>query len=117
MSEIINWNIKTSKEKLLNKFLAYYLGFAETVEKMMKQSKATAGQFNLTLEICRNIMIPVPDYETQEKIVYEIETKMSVCEEIERTVDEFNVILSGSLKKSYLCLPEVFCCCCDYIPF
>ena len=64
------------------------MGFAETVEKMMKQSKATAGQFNLTLEICRNIMIPVPDYETQEKIVYEIETKMSVCEEIERTVDE-----------------------------
>lgn len=88
------WNINQAiarfrcKEKLLNKFLAYYLGFAETVEKMMKQSKATAGQFNLTLEICRNIMIPVPDYETQEKIVYEIETKMSVCEEIERTVDE-----------------------------
>ncbi len=88
------WNINQAiarfrcKEKLLNKFLAYYLGFAETVEKMMKQSKATAGQFNLTLEICRNIMIPVPDYVTQEKIVYEIETKMSVCEEIERTVDE-----------------------------
>lgn len=64
------WNINQAiarfrcKEKLLNKFLAYYLGFAETVEKMMKQSKATAGQFNLTLEICRNIMIPVPDYET-----------------------------------------------------
>lgn len=63
------------------------MGFAPTVEKMKSQSKATAGQFNLTLEICRNIEIPLPAIEKQKEIVASIESRLSVCDSIEKTVD------------------------------
>lgn len=87
------WNINQAiarfrcLDRLNNRFLAYFLGFEGTVERMKKYAKATAGQFNLTLEICRDLTIPVPSLEEQEKAVYEIETKISQCEKIEQTVD------------------------------
>ena len=105
------WNMNQAiarfrcKGKMYNKFLAYYLGFAETVEKMISQSKATAGQFNLTLEICRKILIPVPDFETQKKIVYDIETKLSVCADIEHTV---SIALSHAAAMRQSILKEAF---------
>ncbi len=87
------WNINQAiarfrcHKELDNKYLAYFLGYGGTVEKMKKKAKATAGQFNLTLEICRDITIPLPYIETQKKTVFEIETKMSQCKYIENTVD------------------------------
>lgn len=54
---------------------------------MKSQSKATAGQFNLTLEICRNIEIPLPDIDKQREIVSAIESRLSVCDSIEKTFD------------------------------
>ena len=54
---------------------------------MTSKAKATAGQFNLTLEICRDIQIPVPPIEKQKQIVVEIESRLSVCDSIEKTVD------------------------------
>jgi len=87
------WNINQAivrfrcLDDLDNKYLAYYLGYVGTVEKMKSKAKATAGQFNLTLEICRNLTIPVPSYSQQEEIVTEIESRLSVCDSIEQTVD------------------------------
>ena len=87
------WNINQAiarfrcLERLNNRFLAYYLGYAETVEKMKKKAKATAGQFNLTLEICRELTIKLPNLEKQKKIVDEIDNQLSQCSKIEQTVD------------------------------
>lgn len=89
----LEWNINQAivrfrcLDELDNKYLAYYLGYVGTVEKMKSKAKATAGQFNLTLEICRNLTIPVPSYSQQEEIVTEIESRLSVCDSIEQTVD------------------------------
>ena len=72
------WNINQAIARfrcldgLYNKYLAYFLGYSDTVEKMKSRAKATAGQFNLTLEICRDIQIPVPSIGEQEKIVFDI---------------------------------------------
>ncbi len=88
------WNINQAivrfrcNENLYNKYLAYFLGFSETVEKMKSKAKATAGQFNLTLEICRNIEIPLPSIEIQKQIVNSIEVKLSVCDQIEKTIEQ-----------------------------
>lgn len=88
------WNINQAivrfrcNENLYNKYLAYFLGFSETVEKMKSKAKATAGQFNLTLEICRNIEIPLPSIEIQKQIVNNIEMKLSVCDQIEKTIEQ-----------------------------
>ena len=105
------WNINQAiarfrcNDNLYNKYLAYYLGFAPTVEKMKAKSKATAGQFNLTLEICRNIEIPLPTLEKQKEIVKEIESRLSVCDSIEKTIDtalqEAEALRQSILKQAF----------------
>lgn len=87
------WNINQAiarfrcNECLYNKFLAYYLISHTVIEKMKSKSKATAGQFNLTLETCRSLEIPFPEITIQKKIVKVIESRLSVCDRIEKTVD------------------------------
>ena len=105
------WNINQAIARfrcldiLDNKYLAYFLGYSGTVEKMKSQAKATAGQFNLTLEICRNIEIPVPPIEKQKEIVFEIETQLSQQENIEKTVDtalqQAEAMRQSILKKAF----------------
>lgn len=87
------WNINQAIARfrclngLCNKYLAYFLGYSDTIRKMTSKAKATAGQFNLTLEICRDIQIPIPPVEKQKQIVVEIESRISVCDRIENTID------------------------------
>ena len=88
------WNMNQAiarfrcEDNLNNRYLAYFLGCKQTVEKMMRQSKATAGQFNLTLEICRNIQIPLPSIKEQKAIVSVLDKQLSVCKGIEKTVND-----------------------------
>jgi type I restriction enzyme S subunit len=101
------WNINQAivryrcLEKLNNKFLTYFLLFSNTVEQLKSKGKTTAGQFNLTLEICRELQIPLPTIEKQVEIVDCIEQKLSVCYKIEQTVDE-SLQKAESLRQSIL---------------
>jgi type I restriction enzyme S subunit len=88
------WNINQAvvrfrcEEKLSNKFLAHYLVGDFNIEKMKKKAKATAGQFNLTLEICRDIEIPLIPTAEQAQIVQEIESRLSVCDKMEEAIEK-----------------------------
>lgn len=101
------WNINQAivryrcLDKLNNKFLAYFLLFSNTVEQLKSKGKTTAGQFNLTLEICRELQIPLPTIEKQLEIVDCIEQKLSVCDKIEQTVTE-SLQKAESLRQSIL---------------
>ena len=105
------WNINQAiarfrcSDGLYNKYLAYFLGYSDTVEKMKSKAKATAGQFNLTLEICRDIQIPVPSIEEQEKIVFDIETKLSqqqkIADTIELALQQAEAMRQSILKKAF----------------
>ena len=105
------WNINQAIARfrcldgLYNKYLAYFLGYSDTVEKMKSRAKATAGQFNLTLEICRDIQIPVPSIGEQEKIVFDIETKLSqqqkIAETIELALQQAEAMRQSILKKAF----------------
>lgn len=105
------WNINQAivrfrcLDGLYNKYLAYFLGYSDTVEKMKSRAKATAGQFNLTLEICRDIQIPVPSIGEQEKIVFDIETKLSqqqkIAETIELALQQAEAMQQSILKKAF----------------
>ena len=72
---------------------------------MKSKAKATAGQFNLTLEICRDIQIPVPSIEEQEKIVFDIETKLSqqqkIADTIELALQQAEAMRQSILKKAF----------------
>ena len=105
------WNINQAiarfrcLEGLYNKYLAYFLGYSDTVEKMKSKAKATAGQFNLTLEICRDIQIPIPTIEDQKKIVFDIETKLSqqqkIADTIELALQQAEAMRQSILKKAF----------------
>ena len=105
------WNINQAiarfrcLEGLYNKYLAYFLGYSDTVEKMKSKAKATAGQFNLTLEICRDIQIPIPTIEEQKKIVFDIETKLSqqqkIADTIELALQQAEAMRQSILKKAF----------------
>ena len=105
------WNINQAIARfrcldgLYNKYRAYFLGYSDTVEKMKSRAKATAGQFNLTLEICRDIQIPVPSIEEQEKIVFDIETKLSqqqkIADTIELALQQAEAMRQSILKKAF----------------
>jgi type I restriction enzyme S subunit len=101
------WNINQAivrfrtRDFIRNKFLAYYLLSENTLRRLMSRSKATAGQFNLTLQICRELEIPICTLNEQDEIVEEIESRLSICDELEKTIEQ-NLILEKSLRQSIL---------------
>jgi type I restriction enzyme, S subunit len=84
-----------------NKFLSFALLNHSVLSWAKKRAKATAGQFNLTLEICRDLPLPLLSLNEQMKIVEKIERCFSVADEIERTVEQ-SLKQSERLKQSIL---------------
>lgn len=104
------WNINQAiaiyrSAALLPKYLSEFLLFEKTVNYMMAQSKATAGQFNLTLEICRDLPIPVPSFEEQAEIVRTLEAQLSnvdsISQEIEIQLTKSETLRQSILKKAF----------------
>ncbi|ELP56685.1 type I restriction modification DNA specificity domain protein [Microcystis aeruginosa TAIHU98] len=101
------WNINQAIVRyrvfdiLLNKYLMYYLLSQVTIDRLSKRAKATAGQFNLTLEICRDAEIPMCLLQEQTQIVQEIESRLSVCDQLEATLTE-NLNKAEALRQSIL---------------
>lgn len=83
------WNINQAiavfrvKGEIYNRFLAYFLMNENTIAGLIRKSKATAGQFNLTLEICRQIEVPLPSMEEQTEIVRRVETLFACADRLE----------------------------------
>ena len=86
---------------LSHEFLAIYLQSIFYVNWAMGKSKATAGQFNITLEICRNAPIPLPPVSEQNLIV-------EIFNNAEKILTEAHILLNiiesdvGELKSSIL---------------
>ena len=53
----------------------------------IKRSKTTAGQVNLTLEVCRDLYIPLPPLPEQEAIAEAAENQLSVIDHLEAGLD------------------------------
>jgi type I restriction enzyme S subunit len=68
------WNINQAIARfrpgplLTSAYLALCMMDQRTIDHASRQAKATAGQFNLTLKICRSIPIPLPPVEEQREI-------------------------------------------------
>lgn len=69
------------------------------------KSKATAGQFNLTSEICRELPVPVCGSEEQAEVAARIEECLSVVEnsekEIETALQRAEIRRQSILKKAF----------------
>ncbi|GHV06611.1 hypothetical protein FACS189485_15420 [Spirochaetia bacterium] len=93
------------KDLLSNKYLLYFLLNQETIETITAQSKATVGQNNLTLEICRNIEIPLTSIDKQQEIVCRVEKLFAVADALEEkyqsAMSRVNKIEQAVLAKAF----------------
>lgn len=83
------------------KFLCHCLLTESVLSWATKRAKATAGQFNLTLELCRDLPLPLPPLKEQASIVEEIDRRLSVTEELEATI-ETNLKRAERLRQTIL---------------
>jgi type I restriction enzyme S subunit len=68
------------------KYLALCLMTDSIMNWATERAKTTAGQSNLTLELCRDLPVPIPPLAEQERIIKEVECRLSIIEELEATV-------------------------------
>ena len=53
----------------------------------IRKAKTTAGQTNLTLDLCRRLPIPLPPLAEQERIVAEVDRRLSLILGVQAEVD------------------------------
>ena len=106
------WNINQAivafrpNEKIISKFLAYQLQDQVLIQWLESTSKATAGQWNVKVSTCREIPMNVPNsVKVQEKVVQEIESRLSVCDKIEESIEQglqqAEALRQSILKKAF----------------
>ena len=104
------WNINQAIAIFRTRFLrprilAAYLAFECTQRVVARKAKATAGQFNLTLEICRDIPIPLFDMEEQraleERLDQELCTIASLDKEFGEDLARCEALRQSILKQAF----------------
>jgi len=83
------------------RFLTTCLLSKPVLDWALARGKATAGQTNLTLEICRDLPLPLPPYEEQVAIADEVSRLVSIAEANERQVADV-LALAGTLRQAIL---------------
>jgi type I restriction enzyme S subunit len=106
------WNINQAivafrpNHRILPKYLAYQLQNQVLIQWLEGTSKATAGQWNVKVSTCREIPMAIPvDLGQQEQIVQEIESRLSVCDKIEESIEQglqqAEALRQSILKKAF----------------
>jgi len=83
------------------RYLATVLLCEDILRWAITRAKATAGQFNLTLEICRDLPLPLPPGSEQARVVQESEARLSAAEAIHHAV-EVDLRRAERLRQSIL---------------
>ncbi|STO55566.1 restriction modification system DNA specificity subunit [Canicola haemoglobinophilus] len=100
------WNINQAiaifRSKFYNSsFLANFLLAESTVKIISSQAKTTAGQHNLTLEICRKLELPIMSKEEQNQIVTILEKQLTQADHFAQEISK-QLKLAELLKQSIL---------------
>lgn len=86
---------------MLSKFALYYLISDFGRKQILKVSSSTSGLYTLSTEKVRNLNVPSCSLLKQKNIVQKIESRLSACENIERTVNEA-LIQADAMRQSIL---------------
>ncbi|MEI8653705.1 restriction endonuclease subunit S [Pseudoalteromonas sp. Hal273] len=65
-----------------SQYLYYILPTDHVLSSVLKEVKGTAGQDNLSLEQCRDLLIPIPTISQQRRIVRLIEELLLLCDQL-----------------------------------
>ena len=74
-------------EKMLPKFLLLYLQSHQARIYIENKAKSTSGVHNINSTEISDLHLPLYDLDTQYAIIEAIESRLSVCDSIEQTVD------------------------------
>ena len=92
------------KKEYLPKFVMYYL-LSRKVYSELSVSVHGATRPRINTKQIKSIQIPICDYNHQSRVVKEIESRLSVCDQIEQTVDaalqQTEALRQSILKKAF----------------
>ena len=87
------------------KYFHYYLESHQARTYIENTAKSTSGVNNINSNEIKNINIPICDESKMKEIVTEIESRLSVCDSIERTIDtalqEAEALRQSILKQAF----------------
>ena len=88
------------RNKVQSKFYAWFLRSDKGQVELLK-NKRGAGKLGLGLDDIRNAKIPIVTDEEALYVLQKIESRLSVCDKLEQTIDQ-TLALSASLRQSIL---------------
>lgn len=105
------WNINQAivmfrpNEKVLSKYISYFMQNSKTINWLENTSKATAGQWNVKVSTCREIPFPYCSIDEQTRVVLGIESRLSVSdkmqESITQSLQQAEALRQNILKKAF----------------
>jgi len=88
-----------------SKYIAYYMSQGNARKYLRGKIKTTSGQNGIAGTDIKKTIVYLPSIEKQSEIVAEIETRLSVCDSIEKTVDtalqQVEAMRQSILKKAF----------------
>lgn len=101
------WNINQAiarfrcNKGLNNLYLAWFLTTPFAEKQMLRNAKKTSGQLNLTLEICKNIEIPLPSLELQNKFAKIVEKVEAQKQKNELVIEQMNNLFNSLFQRAF----------------
>lgn len=87
--------------QMLSLYALYYLMSIDGRKQILDVASSTSGLYTLSLNKIKNLHVPFCKFEKQQYIVQEIESRLSVCDKTEQTVNE-SLLKAESLRQSIL---------------
>ena len=95
----------TKPDALIPKFLLLYLNSNQARVYIENKAKSTSGENNINSDEISQLPIPLFSHQEQVAIIDEIESRLSVCDSIEQTVDavlaQAEALRQSILKKAF----------------
>jgi type I restriction enzyme, S subunit len=85
--------LRVYSEKILPKYLLNIMSSSDLRIQIVSKAKSTSGVNNINAQELCSLRIPLPPIYEQAAIISEIETRLSVCDKLEQTIED-------SLKKA-----------------
>jgi len=93
--------IKISYRSCNSQFLIYYLSSCRGLKELRKNAKQAVNQASINQQDVTLSLIPICSMQEQTQIVQEIESRLSVCDQLEATLTE-NLDKAEALRQSIL---------------
>lgn len=97
--------IRFNRRKVIPEFFQYYLASPAYRNAFFRYETGNVGQGNVGIKALTEPIVILPDIEQQWRIVEEIESRLSVCDSIEKTVDtalqQAEALRQSILKKAF----------------